>query len=68
MRMRLDDIKVYRQTEKQLNVVATFGATGLEWPAVLTEGGKEYQFSHNEVMEDWMVGNYSGHAAYKLKG
>jgi len=49
--MRLDDIKVYIQTEEKLNVVATFGATA-------------YQFSHNEVMEDWMIGNYSGHAVY----
>lgn len=64
MRMRLDDIKVYRQTEEKLNVVATFGATAQEWPPTLTEGGKQYQFSHNELMEDWMIGNYSGHAVY----
>jgi hypothetical protein len=36
----------------------------MEWPTNLFYIGKVFKFECNEVMKDWMVGEYSGHAKY----
>lgn len=50
----------------QAYVVADMLQIGRNWPPIILDGklGKSYKFECNEVMEDWMVGNYSGHAKY----
>ena len=47
-------------------VTADMLEIGREWPIRIRDGktGSEFTFICNEVMEDWMVGNYSGHAKY----
>ena len=66
--MMVDDYRIYAQTEEQIGtsiyVVADILTMGWNWPLKLTYRGKEYKFLRNEVMEDWMVGNYGGHAKY----
>jgi len=47
-------------------VTADMLEVGREWPSVIVDGkgGKSFQFVCNELMQDWMIGNYSGHAKY----
>jgi hypothetical protein len=47
-------------------VVADMLEFGCEWPLVIHDNktGAKFSFITNEVMEDWMTGNYSGHAKY----
>jgi len=45
-------------------VVAEMSAMGMHWPPIIHYEDKIYQFCSNEAMQDWMIGEYSGHAKY----
>lgn len=68
MMMRPRDYRVYTQEEEKVGtsiyVVADILTMGWDWPPIIIYEGKEYKFLRNEVMEDWMVGNWGGHAKY----
>lgn len=70
-KMTEDDYVIYsvRFTEPKetMQVLANFSGMALEWPPFITDGkgGKTYKFVCNEVMEDFMVGRFSGHAKYE---
>lgn len=68
MMMRPRDYRVYTQEEEQVGtsiyVVADILTMGWDWPPTITYEGKEYKFFRNEAMEDWMIGNWGGHAKY----
>ena len=50
----------------QAYVTADMLEIGRDWPTTIQDGksGSTFKFASNEVMEDWMIGNYSGHARY----
>jgi hypothetical protein len=66
-KMRGGDYIIYSVgSNGEMHVVADMLAHGMEWPTVIHDPktGKDFSFRCNEVMEDWMVGRYSGHAKY----
>ena len=65
MKMHADDCRVYSIGDSMM-VVATFAGMGRDWPDTLVDKttGTIYIFQSNEPMQDWMIGNYSGHAKY----
>lgn len=62
--MSAADYLIYAFDSDSVYVVADMLAYGLCWPTTIKHKGVTYKFAHNEVMQDWMVGNYSGHAKY----
>lgn len=66
--MRPGDYRVYAQAEEQVGtsiyVVADILTMGWDWPETISYKGKDYRFKSNEVMEDWMIGNWGGHAKF----
>jgi hypothetical protein len=38
----------------------------MDWPEIIHDGkhGKSFKFQSNEVMEDFMVGKFSGYASF----
>lgn len=65
--MLLPEITVLGVDEhNNLAVAAGFGSLGMEWPSELEHKGTTYKFAHNEYMESWMHGRFSGHAIYQL--
>jgi hypothetical protein len=66
MKMRPDDYHVYSISDGVMMVVAHFSGMALEWPSAIENVQSRYKFQSNEAMEDWMIGNYSGHAKYQL--
>jgi len=50
----------------QAYVVANMLEFGREWPTFIHDPKDDvtYKFECNELMQDWMIGNYSGHAKY----
>lgn len=66
MKMTEQDYKVYGVGDNgDVYVVANFAGISKEWPTTLTVDELDYKFVSNEAMEDWMLGNYSGHAKYE---
>ena len=67
MMMRAGDYRIYATEGTTMYVVADMLAMGMEWPPTLVSkpDNKIYRFKCNELMEDWMIGNYSGHALYE---
>ncbi len=67
-----EDFQIYKvslendKEKESIYAVARFSGMGLDWPRVVKHCGKYYKFASNEVMEDWMIGNYSGHAKFSL--
>lgn len=47
-------------------VNAHFSGMAMEWPAIIVDvkTGQSFRFKSNEVMEDHMIGKYSGYAKY----
>jgi hypothetical protein len=64
MKMHPTDIWIYENKGSEVFVVASILSFGMEWPRNLNYVGKVFQFQTNEVMEDWMIGEYGGHAKY----
>lgn len=58
------DYKIYSIGAGHLGVVAGILTNGWVWPAEITHREKTYKFATNEVMEDWMIGEWGGHAKY----
>jgi hypothetical protein len=56
----------FTEPKHTMYVMAHFSGMSMTWPPLITDGkgGKTFKFVCNEVMEDFMVGNYSGHAKY----
>lgn len=50
---------------KHAYVVADMLEISSQWPLIIYDkDGTKYSYISNEAMEDWMVGNFSGHAKY----
>lgn len=72
MQMRPGSWKIWKVTSPQKDglrwayITADMLEFGKDWPLVIEDKktGAKFSFICNEVMEDWMVGNYSGHAKY----
>lgn len=49
-----------------LYAMALFSGISMEWPKTIVDGkgGKIFKFQANEVMEDFMVGKFSGYASF----
>ncbi len=60
------DYRIYASDVNKMFVVARMSAIGDRWPDTIInpDSGLTYNFKSNEIMEDWMIGNYSGHAKY----
>jgi hypothetical protein len=65
MKMQASDYHVYEKGPDFLLVVGDMLSFGMEWPDTIAKDGRVYRFRTNEVMEDWMVGRYYGHARYE---
>lgn len=64
MKMHPTDVWVYENDGRELRVVANMMCFSMDWPDRLFYIGKTFKFQCNEVMKDWMIGEYSGHAKY----
>ena len=64
MKMTKYDYQICCVDRDNLFLAANLLAHGLEWPAVVVYESASYEFVSNEVMKEWMVGNFSGHAKY----
>ena len=64
-----DDYRIRSVSSNEvMSVVSYFSGIALEWPPLIQykKTDETYKFVSNEVIEDWMIGNYSGHAKYIL--
>jgi len=66
MKMVDADYKVYGVGTSDISVVAYFSGAQKEWPPYIEHRGFLYRFNSNEVMQPWMIGDYSGHSKYLL--
>ena len=69
MKMIEDDYRIRSVSSNEvMSVVSYFSGIALEWPPLIQykKTDETYKFVSNEVIEDWMIGNYSGHAKYIL--
>lgn len=72
MKMETGSWKIWKVTSPQkdglrwAHITADMLQHGREWPLVIEDAktGARFSFISNEAMEDWMIGNYSGHAKY----
>lgn len=66
MKMSPQDYHVFHVGDDGLHAAAHFRGMTSEWPATIVHYQKKYNFETQEVMEDWMVGSFAGHAKYTL--
>lgn len=68
MKMSPQDYHVYIEQDdgKEIRAVSHFSGMTSAWPSTIHHCGKTYNFVTQEVMQDWMVGNFSGTARYQL--
>lgn len=64
MKMGPGDYQIYGVDAGYLWVVASILTMGWDWPLQIIHRGKTYKFSNNEAMDDWMIGEWGGHAKY----
>jgi len=64
MKMGPGDYQIYGVGSGHLWVVAGILTMGWDCPLQIIHRGKTYKFSNNEPMEDWMIGDWGGHAKY----
>ena len=69
MKMRKDDYTIFDLNKTgDMIVLAFYSGMCMKWPDTIHDEKTDetYKFASNEVLEDWMVGNYSGCAKYIL--
>ena len=66
MKMVEVDYKVYGVGTSDISVYAYFSGAQKDWPPYIEYCESLYRFNSNEVMQPWMVGDYSGHAKYLI--
>jgi hypothetical protein len=68
MKMQHTDVTVYGvhydKPLREAMVVARAGTIGMDWPDTIQFDGVTYKYSNNEVMLDWIVEHWGGHARY----
>ena len=64
MKIAPGEWKVVRIAPGAIFIVADINTVGLDWPLTILHGNKFYRFKSDELMQDWMIGVWSGHAKY----
>lgn len=64
MKMHPAEVYIYEVSGPEAFAVSSMLTYSQEWPAILHYIGKSFKFQSNEVMKDWMIGEYGGHAKY----
>lgn len=59
-----DNYYIYEKSNNKLLVLGKMSSFGMEWPPTILQGNVVYKFQYQEVMPEWAVGNYYGHASY----
>ena len=64
MKMQPGDYQIYGKGSDHIWVVSGLLTYSMEWPDRITNRGRVYKFASSEPMEEWMVGDWGGHAKY----